>query len=63
MSLVVLGRHKDSHASADGAIAAVDFVGVRDWNVDGISQLAAVAVRIVRSEAEVDRCVQSDGDF
>jgi hypothetical protein len=38
-------------ASADGAIAAENFVGHEGLNVDGVSQLAAVTVRIVRSEA------------
>jgi len=42
---------KIASASTDGAITAVDNVVREGLNVDGISQLAAVAVRIVRSEA------------
>jgi hypothetical protein len=42
---------KIASASADGAIAAIDFVSCKRLDVDGISQLAAVAVRMVRSEA------------
>jgi len=42
---------KIASASTDGAITAADNVVREGLDVDGISQLAAVAVRIVRSEA------------
>ena len=41
---------KKAIASADGAIAAVNFVCREGLSVDGVSHIAAVAVCVVRSE-------------